>query len=127
MATLLPREFRGQKCLVCYSPQGQKESDMTERLTHKKQSSTHMTHIQGKMPKTSMYSKQNITKGLYPSLRLRNRNCQHVEHLLFDTLCPFKSQGALSALDYMVVLLTLKVHGKCNYSCVFRSVFAFAY
>ena len=30
----LPRESHGQRSLVGYSPQGQKESDMTERLTH---------------------------------------------------------------------------------------------
>ena len=29
----LPREFRGQKSLEGYSPQGHRESDMTERLT----------------------------------------------------------------------------------------------
>ena len=30
----MPRESHGQRSLVGYSPQGQKESDMTERLTH---------------------------------------------------------------------------------------------
>ena len=29
----LPGEFHGQKRLVSYSPQGRKESDMTEKLT----------------------------------------------------------------------------------------------
>ena len=29
----LPREFHGQRSLAGYSPQGHKESDMTERLT----------------------------------------------------------------------------------------------
>ena len=30
----LPGEFHGQRSLVAYSPQGCKESNMTERLTH---------------------------------------------------------------------------------------------
>ena len=30
----LPGEFHGQRSLVCYSPWGCKELDMTERLTH---------------------------------------------------------------------------------------------
>ena len=30
----LPGEFHGQRSLVSYSPQGLKESDTTERLTH---------------------------------------------------------------------------------------------
>ena len=30
----LPGEFHGQKSLVGYSPWGDKESDMTEQLTH---------------------------------------------------------------------------------------------
>ena len=34
---LLPREFRGQRSLVGYSPRGRKESDTTERL--------HFTHL----------------------------------------------------------------------------------
>ena len=36
MATpvFLPREFRGQRSLVHYSPWGGKESDMIEQLTH---------------------------------------------------------------------------------------------
>ena len=32
----LPGEFHGQRRLVGYSPWGHKESDTTERLTHKK-------------------------------------------------------------------------------------------
>ena len=30
----LPGEFHGQRSLVCYSPRGHKESDLTEQLTH---------------------------------------------------------------------------------------------
>ena len=30
----LPGEFHGQRSLVCYSPWGHRESDMTEQLTH---------------------------------------------------------------------------------------------
>jgi len=30
----LPGEFHGQRSLLDYSPQGHKESDMTEQLTH---------------------------------------------------------------------------------------------
>ena len=30
----LPREFHGQRSLVCYSPWGHKELYMTEQLTH---------------------------------------------------------------------------------------------
>ena len=33
-STILAGEFHGQKSLVGYSPQGCKESDMTEQLTH---------------------------------------------------------------------------------------------
>ena len=33
---LLPRKFYGWRSLVSYSPQGRKESDMTERLHFKK-------------------------------------------------------------------------------------------
>ena len=35
-AVILPREFHGQRSLVGYSPQGHKELDPTERLTHTK-------------------------------------------------------------------------------------------
>jgi len=30
----LPGEFHGQRSLAGYSPQGRKESDMTEQITH---------------------------------------------------------------------------------------------
>lgn len=30
-----------------------------------------------------------------PSLKLRNKNCQHLEHLLQDSLCPSTSQYSL--------------------------------
>ena len=35
MPIFLPREFHGQRSLVGYSPWDCKESDMTERLTHR--------------------------------------------------------------------------------------------
>ena len=38
---LLPGESHGQRSLAGYSPQGHKESDMTERLTHKAVSVIH--------------------------------------------------------------------------------------
>ena len=33
-SVFLPGESHGQRSLVCYSPQGHKESDRTEQLTH---------------------------------------------------------------------------------------------
>ena len=40
-SSILAGELHGQRSLVCYSPWGHKESDMTERLTHTSSSSFH--------------------------------------------------------------------------------------
>lgn len=46
------------------------------------------------MHKTLMYSLiKNYKRStpIEPSLKLRNKNCQHPEYLLWDSLCPSKS------------------------------------
>lgn len=54
-----------------------------------------MTHVQGKMHKTLMYSLTKNYKGSIPITQVEKQNRQHPERLP-DTLCPSKPQCALS-------------------------------